>query len=182
MKIIARSILMLGILASGTTHAQATGQRILIAYFSHSGNTRTVATDIQRKVGGTLFEIKTTQSYPANYRATTEVAKEEQRTNARPALMATVSNFNDYDTIFIGFPSWWGTMPMACFTFLEAYNFSGKTIIPFVTHEGSGLGRSEGDIKRLAPQATLKQGFAIRGSSVSSTDLTPWLRNVGLVK
>ncbi|MGL5722779.1 MAG: flavodoxin [Brevinema sp.] len=173
---------MLGILASGTTHAQATRQRILIAYYSRTGNTRTVATEIQRKVGGTLFEIQTVQNYPSEYRATTDIAKEEQRTNARPALSTTVSNINDYDTIFIGFPSWWGTMPMACFTFLEAYNFSGKTIIPFVTHEGSGLGRSEADIKRLAPQASLKQGFAIRGSAASRTDITPWLRGVGLVQ
>jgi flavodoxin len=141
--------------------------KILIAYFSWSGNTKTVAEYIHKATGGELFEIKT--FYPYEYNLTVDIAKEEQRVNARPKLTATVNNMDDYDTIFCGYPNWWGTIPMALFTFLESYDFTSKTIIPFVTHEGSGFGNSIEDIKKLTPNAQILNGFIVRGANASRT-------------
>ena len=100
--------------------------------------------------------------------------------DARPELSSSVENMDDYDTVFIGYPNWWGTMPMTMFTFLESYDFSGKTVIPFCTHEGSALGRSESDITELIPDAELLEGLAIRGSNVDSagSDVTHWLEEL----
>src|SRR5512145_3060339 len=128
----------------------------LIAYFSRkgqnyrdgnivnlpNGNTEIIAKLIHELIGGDLFEIKTTKQYPIDYTETTEIAKTELRTNARPELIGKVSNIDEYDEVYLGYPNWWNTCPMAVFTFLESYDFSGKTIIPFCTHEGSGLGSS----------------------------------------
>jgi flavodoxin len=99
-------------------------------------------------------------------------------------LAAKVENINSYDVVFVGYPDWWGTMPMAVFTFLEEYNFSGKTIVPFCTHEGSGLGRSVEDIRKLCPQSTIVEGLAVRGSSVKNAqnDVSDWLRKIGMIE
>lgn len=158
--------------------------KILIAYFSRSGNTRSVANEIQKNVGGDLFEIKTTHSYPEEYQATTEQAKNEKNNNFRPQLTAEVANIDSYDVIFVGYPIWWGTMPMGVFSFLEKYNFAGKTIIPFCTHGGSGFGDSVSDLQKTSPQAKLLQGLALRGSeaSKSQTEITDWLKNIGMAK
>lgn len=155
--------------------------KILVTYFSHSGNTKSMAEQIQSIVGGDLFEIKTVTPYPDEYRPTTEVAKKEQESNARPELTAKVKQMASYDMIFLGFPNWWGTMPMPLFTFLEEYDFSGKKIALFCTHEGSRLGRSENDLKRLAPQASILKGFEVRGSRVDSArpQLQSWLKELG---
>ena len=160
----------------------ADGKKILIAYFSWSGNTREIAGQIQERVGGDLFEIKTVDAYPTEYRACTDVAKKEQNENARPALSARVENMEDYDVVFIGHPIWWGTTPMALFTFLEQYDFSGKTIVPFCTHGGSGLARSTSDIEKLCPKSTLLESIAIRGSDVKSAqnEIESWLKNIEL--
>lgn len=159
----------------------STKSKILVAYFSHSGNTKTVAEQIQSIVGGDIFEIKTVTPYPDEYRPTTEVAKKEQQDNARPALTAKVEQMAYYDVILLGFPNWWGTMPMPLFTFLEQYDFSGKKIALFCTHEGSRLGRSEDDFGRLAPRAEIMKGFEIRGSRVDSArpQLQSWLKDLG---
>ncbi|MDF2524095.1 MAG: hypothetical protein K0R31_1736 [Clostridiales bacterium] len=156
----------------------------LIAYFSRKGNnyvggsivylpignTEVIAKKIQELTGSDLFQIKTVKSYPEDYTETTNVAQEEKRQNARPELTETVDDMDSYDVIYIGYPNWWGTMPMAVFTFLESYDFSGRTIIPFCTHEGSGMGSSERDIKKLCPNAKVLSGLAIRGGSVDSAD------------
>jgi len=163
----------------------------LIAYYSRKGenylngnivnltvgNTEVVAKKIQSLTGSDLFEIDTVKPYPNDYTETTNVAKDEKRGNARPELTATVENIDSYDIIYLGYPNWWGTFPMAVFTFLESYDFSGKTIIPFCTHEGSGIGSSERDIKRLCPDAKVLSGLAIRGGSVNSADsiIKSWL-------
>jgi flavodoxin len=141
------------------------------------GNTEVIAKKIRDLVGGDLFEINTIKSYPLNYDETTRVAKDELRENVRPELTDMVDNMDDYDLIYLGYPNWWGTFPMAVFTFLESYDFSGKTIIPFCTHEGSGLGNSERHIKKLCPTAKILSGIAIRGSSVSGADdlVKDWL-------
>ncbi|WP_094605799.1 hypothetical protein SPSIL_005480 [Sporomusa silvacetica DSM 10669] len=164
----------------------------LIAYYSRKGNnyvggsivnlpignTEVIAKKIQQITGSDVFEIKTVKSYPEDYTETTNVAQEENRNNARPELTATVDDIDSYDVIYIGYPNWWGTMPMAVFTFLESYDFSGKTIIPFCTHEGSRMGSSERDIKKLCPNAKVLSGLAIVGGSVgrADKDVANWLR------
>ncbi|WP_059370026.1 flavodoxin [Treponema endosymbiont of Eucomonympha sp.] len=156
----------------------------LVAYFSWGGNTRAVAEQIQRAVGGDLFEIKTVKPYPAEYRPATEVAKQEQDADARPELAVRVSGVDSYGVVLLGYPNWWGTIPMPLYTFLESYDFSGKTILPFCTNGGSGLGRSVSDIQKLCPKATVGEGLAIRTEHAksASNDITAWLRKQGLAK
>lgn len=157
-------------------------EKILIAYFSHSGNTGVIANQICEFVGGDIFEIETVNVYPTNYNAVVKVAGQEQKSNHRPELKAKVQNLDSYEVIFVGYPNWWGTMPMAVFTFLEEYDFSRKTIIPFCTHEGSGLGRSAKDIANLCPQSKVLDGLAIRGSSVRNAKkvVSEWLDKLGM--
>jgi flavodoxin len=169
----------------------------LIAYFSRKGNnyvagsivnlpignTEVIAKKIQELTGSDIFQIKTVKSYPEDYTETTNVAQEEKRKNARPELTEIIDDMDSYDVIYLGYPNWWGTMPMAVFTFLESYDFSGKTIIPFCTHEGSGMGSSERDIKKLCPNAKVLPGLAIRGSSVdrADKDVANWLKKLDLI-
>jgi flavodoxin len=168
----------------------------LIAYFSRkgnnivggsivnlpTGNAEVIAKKIRELTGSDMFQIKTVKSYPDDYTETTNVAKEELRENARPELTETIDDMNSYDVIYLGYPNWWGTTPMAVFTFLESYDFSGKTIIPYCTHEGSGMGSSERDIKKLCPNAEVLSGLAIRGGSVGKADkeLASWLTKLGM--
>lgn len=158
-------------------------KNILVVYFSHSGNTRVIANQIHEKVGGDIFEIVAVNPYPTDYDTVVDQAKQEQEGNYRPELATKVENMDSYDVVFIGYPNWWGTMPMPVFTFLEAYDFSGKTIIPFCTHEGSGLGRSVENITKLCPQSTILDGLAIRGSSVETAqdEVSEWLREIGMI-
>jgi flavodoxin len=169
--------------------------KCLIAYFSRKGdnyvsgkivnlpvgNTEVAGKAIQELTGGDLFRIEPIKPYPADYTRTTEVAERELRENARPEIVGQVANLEPYDVIFLGYPNWWGTLPMAVFTFLERHDFSGKTIAPFCTHEGSGLGRSEGDIARLCPAATIAEGLAIHGTRAhaAKTDIENWLNRMG---
>jgi flavodoxin len=153
---------------------------ILVAYFSHTGNTREIANQIHERVGGDIFEIVTVDPYPDDYNACVDKAKQEQDDNSRPELATKVENMDSYDVVFVGYPIWWETMPMAVFTFLEEYDFSGKTIIPFCTHEGSGLGSSVEDIKKLCPNSTVLEGLAVRGSNVNNAqnEVLEWLRKI----
>lgn len=185
--LIAGLILSLAITAQAQTNQEQTNmndKKILVAYFSHSGNTREVARQIQALTGGELFEIKTVQQYPAEYNAVVQQAKEEQNRDFRPELATNVDNMQDYDVIILGYPNWWGTIPMALFTFLEQYDFAGKTIVPFCTHEGSRMGSSVRDITRLCPNATIAEGLAIRGGGVKNagSDLEAWLTKLELIK
>jgi len=147
------------------------------------GNTEVIAKKIQKLTESELFKIETVRSYPEDYTETTEVAKDEKKKNTRPELIAKVDDMASYDVIFVGYPNWWGTMPMAVFTFLEAYDFAGKTIIPFCTHEGSGIGSSERDIKKLCPKSKVLTGLAIVGGSVdkSDKDIENWLKKLDLM-
>jgi len=170
--------------------------KCLIAYFSRSGNnyvngtivnlpvgnTEVVAKMIQEMTQGDLFHIEAVHVYPEDYTETTEVAQQELRTNARPKLTTHLESMASYDVIFLGHPNWWGTMPMPVFTFLEEYDLSGKTIASFCTHEGSGLGRSVSDIRKMCPQSTVLEGLAIRGGDVKNAqnEVSGWLRDIGM--
>lgn len=189
-----RNALRLGLIALATgfltrslimpeqAHAAPAGSP-LIVYFSRTGNTRAVAEQIHQRAGGELFEARTTHTYPEAYRATTEQARREQDTSFRPTLTASVADMQACTTVFLGYPNWWGTMPMALFTFLESYDFSGKTLVPFCTHGGSGLGRGPADMARLCPKATLLTGLAVRGENAASAQdvVDKWLKNNKLV-
>lgn len=133
------------------------------------GNTEVVANMIAELTGADLFEIKANKEYPVDYMETTEVAKEELNNHEKVEVAEYLDNLEEYDTIYVGYPNWWGTMPMVVFTFLQHYDLSGKTIKPFCTHEGSGMGRSESDLKELLPNSDVQPGLPIRGSSVKSS-------------
>ncbi|MCD7972207.1 MAG: flavodoxin [Candidatus Azobacteroides sp.] len=169
------------------TQAQSAGngKKILIAYYSlRNGNTRIVAEHIQKNTGGDIFRIETVNTYPAEYRAVTEQAKKELETGYRPALKNNIPDFGQYDIIYLGSPNWWNTIAPAVFIFLESYNFKGKTIVPFITHEGSRLGASVSDIRKLVPEATVLQGLPIRGSAVADAmpDVQKWLKDLEMIK
>ena len=146
-----------------------------------TGNTAYAASLIQQHTGGELFLIETEEKYPASSDATIDQARTEQNEDARPKLRSHVENMDEYEVIFLGYPNWWGTLPQPVFTFLEEYDFEGKTIIPFCTHEGSGLGRSESDLKESLPGSTVLDGLAIRGRNVSNSeaDIIAWLQELG---
>ena len=167
--------------------------KTLIAYFSRRGNnyvngsivnlpvgnTQVAAEKLQSLTGGELYEIRTVRSYSEDYTACTREAQQELRENARPALADALPELSQYDTVYLGYPNWWGTAPMAVFTFLEQGDFSGKTLRPFCTHEGSGMGRSEGDVSRTCPGAKVERGLAIHGGSVkrADRDIEQWIRS-----
>jgi flavodoxin len=173
---------------------KATGKKCLIAFFSRKGqnysssgivelkvgNTEVVAGMIQKITGGDMFHIESVTAYPKDYTETTEVAKNELRTKARPKLTGQVKNMAAYDIIFLGYPNWWGTMPMPVYTFLESYDFSGKTIVPFCTHEGSCMGHSEKDIAKACPKVSVLHGIAIQGSSANSAEpqVSVWINGL----
>ena len=153
--------------------------KVLVAYFSRTGenygvgviekgNTEIIAEMIAAKTGGNLFRIESVNAYPSAYDDCTKVAREEKNANARPELTATVTDFEDYDVIYLGYPIWWSDMPMPVYTFLESYDFSGKTIIPFCTHAGSGLSGTARSIQTACPGATVRDGFAISGATAQN--------------
>lgn len=144
------------------------------------GNTERVAEFIQKAVGGDLFEVDTVKTYAEDYYACIDEAKQELHENARPELKKYLDNLDAYDTIFVGFPSWWGTCPMAIFTFLEHYNLSGKRIIPFCTNEGSGMGSSERDLKKICKGADIEHGLSIHGAEAeqSETKVAAWAEKI----
>jgi flavodoxin len=157
-------------------------KKILVAYFSHSGNTREIANQIHKTVGGDIFEIQSVKPYPHDYDAVVQQARQELDSGYKPALKTKVENINSYDLVFIGYPIWWSTVPAPVKTFLSEYDFSGKTIAPFCTHEGSGLGRSAMDISKLCPKPTVMDGVAIRGRDVKTArnKVSEWLRKLGM--
>ena len=136
------------------------------------GNTEKAAKMIAKLTGADLFRIEQKKPYSANYRACVEQARKDKQENARPELVSLPENFDQYDEIYLGYPNYCGTMPMAVYTFLESLDFSGKKIHPFCTHEGSGLSGTESDIKNCAPTSIVEKGIAIHGSHVDSAKAT----------
>jgi flavodoxin len=168
----------IGILGSGLMGSK----KILVAYFSHSGNTREIANKIHKSVGGDIFEVQAVKPYPNDYDAVVKQARQELDSGYKPALETKIENIKSYDLVFIGYPIWWSTFPAPVKTFLSEYDFSGKIIVPFCTHEGSGLGRSATDISKLCPKSTLLDGVAIWGRDVKTAQnkVSEWLRELGM--
>jgi len=159
-------------------------KKILVVYFSHSGNTREIANQIHKSVGGDIFEIQAVKPYPDDYDAAVQQARQELDSGYKPALKIKFEDIKSYDLVFIGYPIWWGTFSAPVKTFLSEYDFSGKTILPFCTHEGSGLGRSVTDISKLCPKSTLLDGVAIWGRDVKTakSKVVEWLRKYKIMK
>lgn len=145
------------------------GARVLVAYFSRSGNTRVVAGLIHRGVGSDLFEIRPAAAYPEDYLETVEQARQERDRGIEPALEAKVSDMANYDTVYLGFPIWGETAPPVIRSFLRAHDLSGKALIPFVTHGGYGLGSSQAVLASHAPQAKLERPFSMEADQERRT-------------
>lgn len=151
--------------------------RSLIVYFSHSGNMRELARQIQQRTGADVLELRTVTPYTTVYNDLTQQVKRELENGYRPALQPINVKLENYDTIFLGSPIWWGTVATPISSFLATNNLSGKVIKPFVTHGGSGLARSIEAIKSLCPQADVRQGLAIHSRNVNSSqnELAAWI-------
>ena len=171
---------------------------MLVAYFSlageqygvgviEEGNTSIIAHMIAEQTGADLFEIKAVNPYPTSHSELLDVSRKEMSDKARPEIADTVDNMDDYDTVFIGYPNWWGDMPMIVYNFLESYDLSGKTIVPFCTHGGSGLSGTERTIGNITG-GTMADGFAIAGTTAQNdrdtakSKVTEWLREGGFVE
>ena len=159
-----------------------TGSKSLVVYFSWSGNTQNVAEEIQTQTDADIFEIVPATPYSDDYDAVLDLAQEEQRNDARPEISGNIENIEQYDVIYVGFPNWWGDMPMILYTFFDSYDLSGKTIAPFCTSGGSGLSNTINAIKGLEPNATVTEGLHIGSSSASNPNnaVSDWLSKIGL--
>lgn len=166
----------------GVNTAMKTAKKILIAYFSWSGNTKAVAEEIHKQIGGELVEIVPETAYPTSYNATVDKAKQEQQANARPAVKTKIPDFSQYDMVFLGYPNWWGSYPMPVATFIESLNWQGKTVAPFFTHGGGGVQRCQSDLTKLLPNASFAPYLALSGNSArsASKDVNQWLAKMSL--
>ena len=160
------------------------GSSILIAYFSWSGNTKQPAKEIQTQAGGELFEIIPETPYTENINELSGTSLQEQRNDIRPPLSTQADDMDQYDVVFIGFPNWWNNAPMPVFTFLEQYDFSDKTVIPFSTYGEGGWGRSISSIEETVGSAIVAEGLAVRESELSDapTKVTEWLSKLGFAQ
>ena len=167
-------------------------KKVLVAFFSRAGenyavgniskgNTHIVAEMIAGETGGKLFQIEPEKPYPNNYDACVELAKQEMNAQKRPAIKGDAPVEN-YDVIFIGYPNWWGDMPMPVYTFIEKHNWQGKTVIPFCTHEGSGMGSTADKLRQACKGATMQEGLAMYGHTAqkshkeAKTAVADWLK------
>ena len=171
--------------------------KTLIAFFSRAdenyfggamryvkvGNTEIVCNDMKNLIEADTFKIEMKNPYSPVYMTCIDEAKKDLQENARPELVSYPESIDDYDTVILAYPNYWGTVPMAVATFLEKYDFGGKTILPLCTNEGSGMGSSEKDIKKFALGATVKSGLSIRGSKAAQAegDVKKWLSKNGLI-
>lgn len=180
------------------TNTDTDGKKILVVYFSSANTTAVDAVSsatpdfngvsstgflaeyINSKVGGDIVKITPVKDYPLGYNDCADAAKKETDSDARPEFQKLDVNPEDYDVIFVGYPMWWYTLPMIMYTFFDTYDFSGKTIIPFNTHEGSGEGGTYATIQKFEPNATVLDGFAVRGGKAdkAASDLDNWLSSL----
>lgn len=161
-----------------------TGSKSLVVYFSWSGNTENVAKSIQSQTDSDIFEIVPATPYSDDYDTVVDLAQEEQRNNARPAISNSIENIEQYDVVYVGFPNWWGDMPMILYTFFDTYDLSDKTVALFCTSGGSGLSGTVNEVKSLEPNTTVTQGLHIGSGSSSNPDsaVSEWLNDIGLAK
>ena len=174
---------------TGKTGAEKTlppsgAKKILVAYFSRTGNTREIANQIHKIAGGDIFEIQVVETYPEDYEEVKKRAMQEQESGYKPPLKTKVENIKSYDLVFIGYPIWWGTIPAPIKSFLSQYDLAGKTIVPFCTHGGSGLGRSGAEISELCPKSTMLEGKAVRArdAKTAQNEVYEWLRKIEITK
>jgi len=157
-------------------------RKVLTVYYSRTGNTQTMASYIHEMSSGNMVRIETVDPYPTAYKQTTIQAKKELESGYKPPLKTKIMDLKNYDIILIGSPCWWGTIATPVISFLSEYNFNGKTIIPFMTHLGSGLGRTVSHVRELCPEATVLDGKAIRGDAISSSrdEVLRWVRQLNI--
>lgn len=169
---------------AGTQNTSADGNgKILIAYFSWGGNTEGIAEEIQSQTGADIFEITMVNPYSSDYNTVLDEAQRDQNAQARPELANHVENMDEYDIVMIGYPNWWASIPMPVASFLEEYDFSGKTILPFCSHGGGRFGQSLTAIAKLAPNAAMGEALSIHysGGSALSGDVSDWLSSNGIL-
>lgn len=157
-----------------------TGSKSLVVYFSWSGNTRSVAESIASRTNSDVFEIVPAEPYSDDYNAVVDLAQEEQKNNVRPEIVGSIDDIEQYDVVYVGYPNWWGDMPMVLYTFFDTYDLSGKTVAPFCTSGGSGLSNTVNEIKELEPNATVTEGLHIGSGSASNPDnaVNEWLAEI----
>ena len=175
------------------------GTKTLVVYFSQPdnednstvvidgetlGNTQYMAYVIQENTGANIFRILPETPYPTDHSTLVDLAQGEKRDNARPKIKDEIENFSDYETVFVGYPNWWGDMPMILYTFFDTYDFSGKTIIPFNTHGGNGFSSTISTIRRLEPKAEVKDGKSISRNSIQNAEqeIVDWVKSLGFEK
>ena len=192
-----KKLISLLLIVAFITMGASLAEGALVTYFSHAGenynvgvieegNTAKLAKVIAEQTSADLFEIVPVVDYPQSYDECLEVATAEQREGARPEYVGDIENWDQYDTVFIGYPIWWGEIPNIVYTFMEKHDFAGKTVIPFNTHEGSGQSHSQRDIENALPDATVLQGLAVRGATAqndadaTAKAVSDWLSGLGM--
>ncbi len=165
-----------------SSEAVDSGTKKLVVYFSWSGNTKNVANEIALQTRADIFEIVPQTPYADDYDAVVDLAQQEQRDNVRPEIAGTIENIDDYDVVYVGFPNWWGDMPMILYTFFDTYDLSGKIIAPFCTSGGSGLSGTVSEIKSLEANAAVTDGLHIGDGAADDPEeaVTTWLQDIGL--
>ena len=169
-----------GVYAQNTEVDMASNKNILIAYFSYSGNTKTVAEAIQKEVGGDLFEIKTEGEYPKEYRQMTLQAQREIRENYRPKLTSMIDDMAKYGIVFLGSPNWWGTITPQVSSFLQAYDLRGKKVIPFITHGGGGKQNTVSDMKAQCKGCVFEETKAWSGYGDTVQGIGEWVTTLSI--
>lgn len=172
------------IVSEGTQSVNGADGKILIAFFSWGGNTKGIAEEIQAQTGADLFEIELVNPYSSDYNTVLDEAQRDQNAQARPELAVHVENMEDYDTIILGYPNWWASIPMPIASFLEEYDFSGKTIVPFCSHGGGRFGQSLTAISKLVPDAIMGEALSVHYSGGNSMpeDVSAWLEDNGIIE
>ncbi|MFR1479266.1 MAG: flavodoxin [Hydrogeniiclostridium mannosilyticum] len=172
------------VVSTGTENTESAGGKVLIAYFSWGGNTAGIAEEIQSQTGADLFEITLVNPYSTDYNTVLDEAQRDQNEQARPELATHVENMDEYDTILLGYPNWWASIPMPIASFLEEYDFTGKTIIPFCSHGGGRFGQSLTAIAKLVPDAVMGEALSVHYSGGDSLpdDITEWLESNGILE
>jgi flavodoxin len=155
-------------------------KKVLVAYFSYSGNTREIANQIHKSVGGDFFEIRPEKPYPKDYDEVKKQVNKEQQSDYKPMLKSKIKNIQLYDVVFIGYPNWWGTLPVPVKTVLSEYDSYGKIIIPFCIYEGSSLGQSVTDISKFCPKSNILDGIEVQSKDMKSAqnDVSKWLYKI----